>query len=108
MMILRGGANESEGGINPVANWAFMGRSRRMGMICAAQNYSLISPAFRNNASTVLCFSSWGQDARELALDLHLTKEQAARIPQLKPGEVIGIARSVWPLAVYGKFPEMK
>lgn len=107
--LIRGsGAGESEGGINPIATWAFMGRSRRMGLVCAAQNYSEVSPALRNNCDTVLCFGSYGQDARELARDLDLTREQASMLSVIRPGEVIAMARSVWPLACRGRVPEVK
>lgn len=100
-------AAESEGGINPLSNWAFMGRSRKMGFVVSSQNFSLISPALKNNTDTLLCFSSYGRDAEELARYLHLTPEQAALLPVLQPGEVIAIARSVWPHAVYGRVPNL-
>jgi hypothetical protein len=102
--LVRGSQSlESEGGTNPLSTWSFMGRSRRIGIVCAAQNYSLVSPAFRNNAATVLCFGSYGQDAREIARDLHLTGEQEACLPQLQPGDVVAMARTVWPQAVRGR-----
>ena len=107
-LIRAGSAGESEGGINPIATWAFMGRSRRIGLICAAQNYSEVAQALRNNADTVLCFGSYGKDARELARDLDLTREQASMLPVIRPGEVIAMARSVWPLACRGRVPEVK
>jgi hypothetical protein len=98
---------ESEGGINPISTWAFMGRSRRMGIVCAAQNYSIVSPTFRNNCDSVLCFGSYGRDAVEIARDLNLSPEQAAALTVIRPGEVVAIARSVWPLACHGRVPEV-
>lgn len=106
--IVRGStAMESEGGINPIATWAFMGRSRKIGLCVSAQNFSLISPALRNNTDTVLCFGSYGRDAEELGRFLSLTREQTALLPVIRPGEVIAIARSTWPLAVHGHVPEV-
>lgn len=106
--IVHGGtAAESEGGINPMSNWSMMGRSRRIGMIVAVQNFSLISPALRNNTDTICCFGSTGRDAEELSRHLNLTREQAAVLPVMRPGEVVVWARSVHPLAVYGRQPEM-
>lgn len=101
-------AMEAEGGANPLANWSLMGRSRKLGMVCAAQNFSVVSPVFRNNADTVLCFGSYGRDAEELARYLNLTREQAAVLPVIRPGEVVAIARSVWPRAVHGYVPEVQ
>ncbi len=106
--LVRGSTDmEIEGGINPISSWAFMGRSRKMGLCVAAQNFSLISPALRNNTDTVLCFGSYGRDAEEVGRHLSLTKEQAAMLPVIRPGEVIAIARSTWPLAVHGFVPEV-
>lgn len=106
--LVRGNtAAESEGGINPLSTWAFMGRSRGIGFVVAAQNFSVISPVLRNNSDTVLCFGSYGRDAEELARHLNLDRDQAAVLPVLRPGEVVAIARSVWPLAVYGRVPEV-
>jgi len=106
--LVRGNAAaESEGGINPLSTWAFMGRSRGIGFVVAAQNFSLISPVLRNNSDTVLCFGSYGRDAEELARHLNLDRDQAAVLPVLRPGEVVAIARSGWPLAVYGRVPEV-
>jgi len=108
MPIVHGSSvSESEGGTNPLATWSFMGRSRKLGLIVAAQNFSAISPALRNNASTLMCFGSYGRDAEEIARHLSLTPEQAAMLPRMQPGEVVAIARSVWPLAVHGALPEV-
>ncbi|OQY98218.1 MAG: hypothetical protein B6D36_17870 [Planctomycetes bacterium UTPLA1] len=85
----------------------FLLHSRKMGLCVAAQNFSLISPALRNNTDTVLCFGSYGRDAEEVGRHLSLTKEQAAMLPVIRPGEVIAIARSTWPLAVHGFVPEV-
>lgn len=100
-------ASESEGGINPLSTWAFMGRSCGIGFVVSAQNFSLISPALRNNADSLLCFGSYGRDAEELGRHLNLTKDQQDLLPLLRPGECVAIARSVWPLAVYGRVPEV-
>ena len=100
-------AGEAEGGINPLSTWAFMGRSRRIGFVVSAQNFALISPVFRMNADSLLCFASYGRDAEELGRHLNLTVEQQAALPLLRPGEVVAIARSVYPLAVYGRVPEV-
>lgn len=99
---------ESEGGTNPLNTWSFMARSRGMGFIVSAQNFSLISPALRNNADTILCFGSYGRDAEELSRHLHLTPEQASLLPQIRPGGVVAIARNVWPLAIYGQVPKVE
>ena len=99
--------SETEGGINPFSTWMFMGRSRKIGFVISAQNFSLISPALKGNVDTVLCFSSYGSDSRELEQYLNLTPEQAAVLPTIRPGEVIAIARSVHPLPVYGLVPEL-
>ncbi len=100
-------AREVEGGINPISNWAFMGRSRKISLVCAIQNFALISPALSNNSDTVLCFGSYGQDAHSLARYMNLTPEQAAVLPVIRPGEVIAIARSTWPVAIRGSVPEV-
>jgi hypothetical protein len=94
--------------INPLARWAFMGRSRRMGIVVSAQNFSLIHDALKNNTETVVCCASYGRDAEELARYMNLTREQAAVLPMLRPGEVVAIARGAWPLAVRGRFPEVR
>lgn len=101
-----GSAQQTDGG-TPLARYAHMGRSRRLGCVLSAQNYSLVSPVFRNNTDTLVCVGATGMDARELAKDLHLTPEQAAVLPRLQPGEVVARARSVYPLAVYGRFGEL-
>ena len=101
-------ASESEGGGNPLANWAFMARARGIGFVVAAQNFSLISPAFRNNANTILCCGgSYGRDAEELGRHLSLTREQGQRLRVLQPGEAIALAHSEWPYTVYGRVPEV-
>ncbi len=108
LQLVRGSAfGETEGGINPLSTWSFMGRSRKIGFIIAAQNYSLISPALRNNCDSILCFASYGRDAQELGRDLSLSRDQQATLSQIRPGEVVAIARSTWPLAVYGRVPEI-
>lgn len=106
--LLRGSAAaDAEGGINPISTWSFMGRSRKIGICAAVQNFSLLSPAFSNNASTVLCFGSYGRDAEELARYMNLTRDQAAMLPVAQRGGVVAIARSVWPMAVRGRVAEV-
>jgi hypothetical protein len=104
-LVREGVSGEAEGGSNPVSTWSFMGRSRGLGLLVSTQNYSAVSSALRSNTSTVVCCGSFGRDARELALDLHLTPEQAALLPRLQPGEVVVCCRPVWPSAVYGRVP---
>ena len=101
-------AGETEGGTNPISTWSFMGRSFNIGLVVSAQNFSLISPALRNNTDTLMCFGGLGEDVQALARHMNLTREQAAVIPQLSPGEAIVFARSEWPLAVKGFVPEVK
>ena len=102
-------ASESEGATsNPLATWSFMGRSRGIGFAIAAQNYSLVSPAFRNNAATVMAFGSYGRDAEEISRDLNLTSEQSTVLPLLQPGQVVAISRPVWPVPVMGRIPEVR
>jgi hypothetical protein len=101
-------AKESEGGINPLSNWAFMGRSRNMGLIVSAQNFGLISPALRNNTDNIIVCSSSGEDIGALARHLQLTREQAAKIFVLQPGEVIVFSGSVHPLPMFGISPLVK
>jgi hypothetical protein len=104
--IVRGdGAREASTGTNPVATWAFLGRSRKLGFILSAQNFSLVSPALRNNTDTIICAGSFGRDAKELGSHMNLCFDQTQRLSTLRPGEVIVQARSVWPLAVYGRIP---
>ena len=99
---------ETEGGMNPIANWSFMGRALNIGLVVAAQNFSLVSPALRNNCDTLVCLGSSGEDAAAVARHMNLNKEQAAILPTLRPGEAIVLARSVWPLAVKGFIPEVR
>ena len=87
------------------ALWVLLARSRRIGFIVAAQNFHLISPTLKNNVANVVVCGSFGRDAEELAKYLNLDKNQATMLPVLQPGEVIAIARSTWPLAVYGRVP---
>ena len=51
-------SDEAEGDINPLSTWAFMGRSRKIGFIVAAQNFNLISPALKNNTATTIVMDS--------------------------------------------------
>lgn len=106
-MIYGSHREESEGGINPLSNWFFMGRSYGISMITAAQNFSLVSPVIRNNSDTVICFSGFGEDARMISDFMGLTPEQAEILPTLNSGEAIGVARGEWPLAVRGIAPEV-
>ena len=97
-----------EGGLNPLSTWAFMGRGRGMGMVVSAQNFSLIHPALRNNTDTIMAFASYGRDAEELSRFMNLTREQAAMLPILRPGQAVALARSAWPLAVHGLVPRVR
>jgi hypothetical protein len=101
-------AQESEGHTAPVARWSTLGRSLGIGLLISAQNFSLLSPTLRNNTSTIVCVGSFGDDASALAKHMSLTPEQASVLPLLRPGEVVAIARSQWPLAVRGRLPEVK
>ena len=94
--------------INPLARWAFLGRSRGIGFVLSAQNWSLINSALKNNAENVVCCASYGRDADELARFMQLTPDQASVLPMLRPGEVIAITRGEHPLAVRGRFPEVQ
>lgn len=94
--------------IDPISAWVLLARSRKISFIVAAQNFSLISPTLKNNVTNVVVCGSFGRDAEELAKYLNLDNDQAAMLPVLQPGEVIAIARSTWPLAVYGRVPMVK
>lgn len=100
--------SESEGNVSPIAEFATLGRALNIGLMVAAQNFSLISPTLKNNSNAVLSLSSFGEDAAALARFMNLTSEQAAMLPLVRPGEAIAIARSEWPLALHGVFPEVK
>jgi len=67
----------------------------------------LLSPSLRNNADTVVCLGSSGEDARAVAEHMNLSAEQAAVLSTLRPGEAVVFARSEWPLAVKGWIPEV-
>lgn len=99
--------SEVEGGLNPLSTWAFHGRSRGIGFVVSAQNYSLISPVWRMNAANIVCCGAYGRDAQELKRDLHLTDAQAELLHVMQPGECVALCRGVWPLAVKGQFPEL-
>ena len=107
-LVTGSSAAESEGGINPISTWSFMGRSFNIGLVISGQNFSIISPALRNNTDTVMCFGGSGEDVQAIARHMNLTPEQAACIPRLQPGEVIAFARSVWPYAVKGYIPKVR
>lgn len=96
---------EAEGGISPLAEWCFMGRSRRMALIISAQNFSLLSPAIRMNTHATVCFGSYGRDAEEIARHMSLTREQADRLPFLVAGEAV--ARVAPWQAMYGRVPQL-
>jgi hypothetical protein len=106
MPLIQGNDHDSEGGINPISTWAFMGRGRGLGMICSAQNYSLCSVAFRNNCDSIMCFGAYGRDAMELARDMNLDEEQRGFLSTIRPGHAVAFIRSEWPLAVYGEVSE--
>lgn len=98
--------SEAEGGPRPLSTWSFMGRSRGLGLVGACQNFSLVSPALRNNCGTlVVCGGSLGQDARELAMHLHLTKAQEQYLTQMQTGQALVFAPKVWPKPVVGRVP---
>ena len=101
-------AGETEGGINPISTWSFMGRSFNIGLVVSAQNFSLISPALRNNTDTVICFGCFGEDVQAVARHMNLTREQAEALARLEIGEAVVLARSEWPLAVKGWVPEVR
>jgi hypothetical protein len=105
--LLKAGAWESEGGTHPLVEATFMSRARRIGFVASLQNFSLVSPAFKNNAQSTVVFSSYGRDAEELGRHLNLTREQAAVLPTLRPGQLVACCRSVWPLPVFGSFGEL-
>lgn len=98
-------AAEAEGGISPLAEFVFMGRSRRMAIVISAQNFSMLSPALRANCHVTLCLGSYGRDAEEVARHMSLTREQAERLPFLTPGEAVARV-APWP-AMYGRIPEV-
>lgn len=97
--------SEAEGGISPLAEWCFMGRSRRMALVVSAQNFSLLSPALRTNSHVIICVGSYGRDAEELSRHMSLTREQAERLPFLTPGEAVARV-APWP-AMYGRIPKV-
>lgn len=98
--------SEAEGGPRPLSTWSFMGRSRGLGVVAAAQNFSLVSPALRNNCSTlVVCGGSLGQDARELAMHLHLNKAQEEHLTRMQTGQALVFAPRAWPKPVVGRVP---
>jgi len=101
-------AQESEGHTAPVAQWSTLGRGLGIGLILCAQNFSLLSPTLRNNTDTIVTGASYGDDVSALARHMSLTPEQASVLPLLRPGEVVAIARSQWPLAVRGWLPEVR
>jgi hypothetical protein len=78
-----------------------------MGFAVSLQNYAYAAPAITSNCMLTVCCGSCGRDAVELARNLHLTPAQAARLPLLQAGEAVLCARGVWPLAVYGRIPEV-
>ncbi len=79
-----------------------MGRAFNIGLVVSAQNFSLLSPALRNNTSTVICLSALGEDVQAMSLHMSLTPEQAEVLPRLRLGEAVVLARSEWPLAIKG------
>ncbi len=101
-------AGETEGGTNPISTWSFMGRSFNIGLVVGAQNFSLISPALRNNTDTLICFGSSGEDAQAVVRHMNLNTEQADALTRLQIGEAVVLARSEWPLAVRGWVPEVR
>jgi hypothetical protein len=107
MAIIReAGSFKSEGfTINPISTISFMGRSLGMGLIVSAQNFSQVSGFFRNNCNTIVACNSTGEDCYQLGRHMNLNEEQTRAISILRPGEVIVQAKSVWPLAVWGKYP---
>jgi hypothetical protein len=79
-----------------------------MGMVVSAQNFSLLHRALQHNTDGLMVFASYGRDAEELSRFMNLTREQAAMLPILRPGQAVALARSVWPLAVHGLVPRVR
>ncbi len=82
LSLVRGSlSSDAEGSsVNPLSSWAFLGRSRGIGFIVSAQNFSLMSPALTLNARTVLSFGSYGRDAEDLGRFMNLNTEQRTHI----------------------------
>lgn len=91
-----------------IADLSLIARSVGIGCIFVSQAYGALSPTIRANTATTVVCSAEGPDAREVAEGLNLTREQAAELPLLRPGTAIVRARSVWPHALRGRFPEVK
>ena len=100
-------SRESEGRRTPIATWSFMGRSLGIGVFVNAQNFSMISPTLRNNTDTVLALGAYGEDASTLTRYMGLNQEQTTYLQRIRPGEGVAIARSQWPLPIYGRIPEV-
>lgn len=107
-LVTGSSAQESEGGMNLLSNWAFMSRGLNLGLVVGCQTWGLLSPALRTNADTIVCVGAQGDDAWLLGRHLNLTGDQTSVLPRLRPGEAVVMARSVWPLAVKGLVPEVK
>jgi DNA helicase HerA-like ATPase len=98
---------ETEGARNPIATWSFHGRSFNIGLVVSVQNFSPISPALCNNADTVVCLGSLGEDAAAVATHMNLNHDQSQELQGIPVGQAIVLARSVLPYAVRGWIPEV-
>ncbi|MFC1601763.1 hypothetical protein ACFL34_05385, partial [Candidatus Sumerlaeota bacterium] len=99
--------SEAEGRSCPIADWSMLGRSLGIGIVWAAQNFSLVSPMLLGNTDTIICLGNYGIDAGGVSRFMNLTPWQAEYVPRLGVGEGIAIARSQYPFALYGAVPEV-
>ena len=107
LALVKGSTYTDTQELNPLSNLALMARSKNIGFVIGAQDYSLVSPALRGNCDTHIVCGAYGKDAEEVARDMNLTEEQEAELPLLRPGEAVVLARSTWPKAVRGRFPRI-
>ena len=93
--------------LDTIEDIALHARSTNTGLILAVQNYSLIEPAIRRNASIIIAFMSGSEDAGLIGKDMGFEKaEQYRALMSLPRGHCIAYRRLVLPQPVVVCPPE--
>lgn len=96
---------ESQGLFNPITDFITKQRLLNMGTIISTQYPNVLSPVILANTSNIIALRSADPILGKM---MQLTPEQMAVLPSLQEGECVCLARSIWPRAVRGRFPEVK
>lgn len=96
------------GGLPVISSWQLKSREFGLGFVGVAQNFSAVTPSFRNTVGTILTFGSQGEDAEQLSKHLGLNDDQQNALRTLRAGEALCYSPSVHPYPVFGRFPEVQ